>query len=513
MPTLTRTEASRLLAQASFGATVGEIDRCAALGAAAWVDEQINKPRGQSHVDWMRGQGYENATWTFNRGVIDFSVWRKTIASDDQLRQRVVHALSQIFVVSVDGADGDFAFFAVGHLLDILEANAFGNYRTLLEQVTLSAPMGRYLSMMGSFKADAQGRRPDENYAREVLQLFSIGLVQLNADGSPRTSGGVPIPSYDEADVTGLARAFTGWVYAAEYTDHQATRQLLPMAHLPQYHEPGEKRFLGVTIAAGTRGVDSLRIALDTIAAHSNVGPFIGRQLIQRLVTSNPSPGYVARVAAAFANNGAGVRGDLAATVRAVLLDVEARDTATAQASTTAGVLREPVLRFLHWARACGVRSASGGWKLASLADPARHLGQSPGRAPSVFNFYRPGYVPPGTPVAAQGLVSPEFQITTETSVAGYLNFMQSAIATTNGVLESDLLPDYADWWPLVGDPAALVAQANLVFCAGQMSTNTFNTIVGALNAMPAGSDAQRRNRLNAALLLTMASPDYLVLR
>jgi uncharacterized protein (DUF1800 family) len=483
------------------------------MGARAWVDQQLAKPRGQTHVDWMRAQGYEGATWTFNRGIVDFSVWRQYISGDDQLRQRVVHALSQIFVVAVEGVDGDFAFFATGNLLDILSAHAFGSYRALLEQVTLSPAMGRYLSMLGSQKADASGRRPDENYAREVLQLFSIGLVKLNSDGTPVMANGAPVPSWDENDVSGLARAFTGWVYGAPYSDHVATRQLVPMTLQPQYHETGDKRFLGTVIPAGTSGSDSLRIALDTIAAHPNVGPFIGRQLIQRLVTSNPTPGYVARVAAAFADNGFGVRGDLGATVRAVLLDIEARDAATALASNTAGVLREPVLRFLQWARACGVRSPSGAWKLPSLADPAKRLGQSPLRAPSVFNFFRPGYTPPGTQLAALGLVAPEMQITTETSVAGYLNFMQSAIGATTSLLESDMVADYAEWLPLAGDATTLVSQANLVLCAGQMSTPTFDTVRDAVNAMPAGDAAQRRNRVNAAVLLTMASLDFLVLR
>jgi uncharacterized protein (DUF1800 family) len=345
------------------------------------------------------------------------------------------------------------------------------------------------------------------------MQLFSIGLVKLNLDGTPQMANGATVPTYDENDVSGLARALTGWVHAEPFNDHVANRQIQPMVQEPVGHETGEKRFLGVTIPAGTNGAQSLRIALDTIAAHPNVGPFIGRQLIQRLVTSNPSPAYIARVAAVFANNGQGVRGDLRATIRAVLLDPEARDTAAAMSSSTAGVLREPVLRFLCWARACGARSRSKTWKLPSLADPAKRLGQSPLRSPSVFNFYRPGYVPPGTPIAAQGLVAPEFQITTESSVAGYLNFMQTAIAATSTLLDSDVVADYADWLPLSGNASALVSQANLVLCAGQMSTATLDAIVGALNTMPANDDAQRRNRVNAAMLLTLASPDFLVLR
>jgi uncharacterized protein (DUF1800 family) len=505
-----------LLSQATLGATRAEIDRTLALGPEAWINEQLALPRSTSFVQWLRDQGLENETALTSRAFCDHNLWRKSIAAPDLLRQRVVHALAQVFVVSIEGADGDFPAFGVGNYLDILDANAFGSYRTLLEQVTLSTTMGRYLSMRGSRKADAAGRRPDENYAREILQLFSIGLTQLNPNGTPDTSSGATQPTYNEADVTGLARAFTGWEYGAPYSATAPQRHLVPMVNVATRHELGEKTFLGVTIPAGTNGVDSMRIALDTIAAHPNVGPFIGKQLIQRLVMSNPSPAYVGRVAAAFNNNGSGVRGDMAATVRAVLLDAEARDTSSARSSTAFGKLREPSLRFLQWARASNVKSASGAWRLGNLSDPATRLGQSPMHSPSVFNFYRPGYVPPNTPIAAQALVAPEFQITTETSVAGYLNFMTNAIQSnsstaTSGVQGSDVAPDYSNWLPLANDPPALVAEVNLVFAAGQLSPATLTTISTAVTAMAATTDALRLRRVHAAMLLTMAAPEYLV--
>jgi len=501
-------QASKLLSQATFGATRAQIESTRATGLSAWVDQQLAAPRSTPHLEWLRSKGWENFDDRFSQQALDYTVWRKFITSPDQLRQRVVYALSQIFVVSIDSIDAEFQPFSVGNLLDIFDANAFGSYRTLLEQVTLSPVMGRYLSMMGSRKADASGRRPDENYAREILQLFSIGLVMLNNDGTPQLSGGQPVPAYTEADVSGLARAFTGWEYGAGYSDTSAQRQIIPMVNIASRHETGEKRFLGTVVAPNTSAQATLTAALDRIAAHPNVGPFIGRQLIQRLVTSNPSPAYVGRVAAAF-NNTNGVRGNLGATVRAVLLDAEARRAPTATA--TSGKLREPVLRFLQWARACGVTSPNDQWRLGNLSDPATRLGQSPLHSPSVFNFYRPGYVPPGTAIATNALVAPEFQITTESSVAGYINFMQGVISNTSGFAGSDLRADYTAWLPLATNAANLAAECNLVFAAGALSSGTLTTITNALSAMPSGSNAEQLRRIHAAVLLTLASPEYLV--
>ena len=508
-----REQAARLLAQASFGAPRSEIDRCLALGLTGWLDEQFAMARSQSHVDWLRANGYETIDQVNSRAPLDRTLWRKFLSSPDQLRQRVVYALSQIMVVAVEGVGGRWPAFAVAYYLDVLEANAFGNFRTLLEQVTLTPAMGTFLSMRGSRKADTSGRAPDENYAREVMQLFSIGLVALQGDGTPRTVGGAQVDSYGQADVTGLARIFTGWDYASAATD-TAVAVVTPMAAVESRHETGVSSFLGATVPAGTNAAGALRIALDTLFNHPNVGPFIGRQLIQRLIMSNPSAAYVGRVAAVFADNGSGVRGDLRAVLRALLTDVEARDSGSALAAPGSGKLREPVLRFTQWARACGATtSASNQWRLGNLSDPATRLGQSPLHAPSVFNFYRPGYVAPGTAAAGAGLVAPELQITTETSVAGYLNFMQGAVATSSGVAGSDIRADYSAWLALAADAAALVDEANLVLAAGQLSAASATLIRNAIAAMPAGTDAQRLQRVQAAVLLTLGAPEFLVLK
>jgi uncharacterized protein (DUF1800 family) len=431
--------------------------------------------------------------------------WRVLIGNADQMRQRMVYALGQILVVSRAGLDGARISWLISYYLDVLDKHAFGNFRNLLEDVTLSPAMGRYLSMKGSQKANASGRQPDENYAREIMQLFTIGLVQLNADGTPTLVNGVPVDSYNEADVAGLSRVFTGW---DEDLPLGHGRYVKPMVNTASLHESGEKTFLGMTVPPNTSAINSLRLALDHLFKHPNVGPFIGKQLIQRMVTSNPSPAYVGRVAAAFNNNGAGVRGDLKAVLRAILNDIEARNTRAAATDANFGKLREPVLRFLTWAKACNAGSASGRWDLTDLADPASRLGQSPLNSPSVFNFYRPGYVPPNTSISAASKVAPELQITTETSVAGYLNFMQSAISNTTGLFQSDIKANYTAWLPLANNPAALAAEANLLLAADRLSAARVAVIRDAIATMPSNNAL---NRVYAAVFLTLAAPECLV--
>jgi uncharacterized protein (DUF1800 family) len=372
--------------------------------------------------------------------------------------------------------------------------------------------MGGFLTYRGNAKANlSSGALPDENYARELMQLFTIGLVELNRDGTPKLSAGQVVETYDQEDITGLARVFTGWDFdyagaagAVAMTTPDYVRR--PMTQVASRYESGAKSFLGTTIPAGTPALQCLTMALDALFAHANVAPFFCRQLIQRLVTSNPSPAYVRRIATVFENDGFGVRGNLAAVVRALLLDTEARSDAVA-AGAGFGKLREPILRFTAWARAFGVTSPSGAWAVGNTSDPARALGQSPLRAPSVFNFFQPGYVPTNTAIAQASLVAPEFQIANETSVIGYLNFMQRAVA---GNL-SDITPDYTGLLVLADDAQALLDGINLVLAANQLSPATMAAIVGALQTMPLGTDARRRNRIHAALLLVLATPEFIV--
>ena len=507
-PIPTAAAAARFLAQASMGASRAEIAKVQAQGYAGWIDAQLAAPRSGARWDWLVAKGYNDIANRNSENGFDACAWRKLIAAPDTLRQRVTLALSEICVVAIDGLVGaGWRAFSAAAYLDLLEDNAFGNYRTLLGAISTSAPMGQYLTFRGNVKQNvATGALPDENYARELMQLFCIGLVQLNADGTPKLSNGAPRETYGLADITGLARVFTGWDFdMAGQTAAVPDFLRRPMIQVAKRHETGASSFLGGTVAAGLSGADALKAALDIIYAHANVAPFISRQLIQKLVTSNPSPAYVARIAAVFANDGRGARGNLAAVVKALLLDPEAR--ADTYIGPGYGKLREPMLRFTGWARAYGAASASDAWAIGNTSDASSRLGQSPLRSPSVFNFYRPGYVPPNSAVAKAGLVAPEFQLTNETSVVGYVNYMQRAVSKGVG----DVLPDYASLLPLAASGQKLVDEINLVLAAGQLGSASVGLIRGAIDTMSAKTDAALHNRIYAALTLVMAAPEYLV--
>lgn len=518
--TTTTAQAARFLQQASFGANDASVNEVVARGIGGWIEWQFGLPQSlhrahmEAVIDPAVGQG------RFRDNLLD-SFWKQAITGADQLRQRVVFALSEIFVVSqVNGAVGDRPR---GHAdyLDMLGRNAFGNFRQLLEAVSLHPIMGLYLSHLRNQKeSPTTGRVPDENYAREVMQLFTIGLVQLNDDGSEkRDAGGHGLPTYGNEDISGLARVFTGWSWAgpdnsnARFFGNSSAsdpdRDVLPMQPYPQYHSTAEKRFLGVTIPAGADARAGLKVALDTLFNHPNTPPFIGRQLIQRLVTSNPSPGYVGRVAAAFRDNGRGVRGDMKAVLRAILLDGEARAAASAE-DPRFGKLREPVLRLAAWARAFDATSASGEYRIRSTSNASSQLGQSPLRAESVFNFFRPGFVPANTQIADAGLVAPEFQITGETSVAGYINFMRNVV--NNGVGQStDVRSGYAAEIALAGDTAALLDRVDLLLTGRRLRAASRAAIRAAIEAITPTAANANANRAKLAVFLTMVAPEFLV--
>jgi uncharacterized protein (DUF1800 family) len=513
-------DAARFLAQATFGASsLEEIEAVRTDGYERWLFNQFNAPTllHTAYLDEQRQRDGQNKA----RDEMSYeAIWQQWLTGADQLRGRVAFALSQIMVVS--NVAPDLRPYAMSSYMDLLNRNAFGNYRTLLGEVTLHPTMGYYLNMLESEKDDAaRGIHPNENYAREVLQLFSIGLVELNPDGSTRLAGGKPIPTFGEAEVKGFAKAFSGWSFASlDATKpeqfHKGDQNLdsnwtTPMKAFASKHSPEAKKLLGnVTLPAGQSAQKDLDDALDVIFQHPNVGPFIGRQLIQRLVTSNPSADYIARVAATFNNNGAGVRGDLKAVVRAVLLDPEARVPPAASASW--GKLREPVIRFATFLRALNAKSRSGSNRIHYLDSSDDGLGQSPLLAPSVFNFFSPNYRQPGA-LAAAGLVAPEFQITTETSVVGSLNFFARLINSEGyGSGEHKLVLDLAPLQALASDPAALAARLDLLLFAGQMSTSTRERITRMLAAMPGGTSANNmKRRVKAALIVTAVSPDFVI--
>ena len=510
-PTPTEAEASRFLAQASMGASRAEIAKVVSLGYAGWLDAQFALPVTDSRWDWLVAQGYTAATHKNDQAGFDATMWRKLLSAPDTLRQRITFALSEIWVVAIDGlVGGGWKQFNAAAWTDLLEANAFGSHRDWLTHMSLSGAMGDFLTFRGSAKEDAtSGALPDENYARELMQLFTIGLVMLAADGTPRLTNGQTTPTYGLPDITGLARVFTGWDFdlqgqSAAIGTATPDFHRRPMIQVARRYETGAKTFLGTTIPDGTDAYAGLGLALDAIAAHPNVAPFLSRQLIQRLVTSNPSPAYVARVAAVFADDGTGTRGNLKAVVRALLLDAEARTPGDAAGY---GKLREPILRFTGWARAFDVASPSGLWDVGDTSDAAKGLAQSPGRSPSVFNFFRPGYVPPNTALDADELEAPEFQIANESSVVGCVNYLQRAV---QGSI-ADLTPDYTSLLALADDAAGLFAEINLVLAANQLSAATIATLAAAVSTMPTGTDATRRARVNAALVLVLAAPEYIV--
>ncbi len=420
----------------------------------------------------------------------------------------------------------------VAGYMDMLGRNAFGNFRTLLQDVSLHPMMGLYLTHLRNRKADpATGRVPDENYAREVMQLFTIGLYRLNQDGTVKLDArNEPIETYRIDDVVGLAKVFTGFSWAgpdtslARFVGNDSVtisdRDILPMRGYPLHHETGPKSFLDTTVTASTPE-ESLKAALDHLFNHPNVGPFFGKLMIQRLVTSNPSPAYVSRVAAAFNNNGQGVRGDMKAVVYAVLMDPEARDEAQA-ATPGAGKLREPVLRVTAWLRAVEAKSTTGRFLMGQTDDPANSIGQTPMRAPSVFGFFRPGYVPPNTSIAQAKLVAPEMQSTHEISVAGWLNTSRDLVSNGMGFNppnenRRDIQPDWTTLMPLADNGIALVDRVVLLLTADRMPATVRQQIVAAVNSInvaisnPTNLENARRNRVRLAVYLTLASPDFLV--
>ena len=525
-------DAARFLNQVSFGANDVESAKTRQYGYSAILEDQFLMPTHRTHEAYINTINPTN----LSDNEVMHTFWREAATGQNQLRRRVAFALSQIFVISLQDANLQNYRRGVASYMDMITRNAFGNYRDLLRDVTLHPMMGLYLSHLRNQKENpALNRVPDQNYAREVMQLFSIGLYELNLDGTPTLASGLPVETYDPDDIVGLSRVFTGFSWAGcpnTSTNcfngggtQSPNREVMPMQSFPQFHSVSEKSFLGTTIPANATPdpVGDLNTALNTIFNHANVGPFIGRQLIQRLVTSNPSPAYVGRVTQAFNTGsyqsgqyvvGTGQRGDLRATVAAILLDTEAR-TPVPPGDPTFGKMREPILRLAQWMRAFNARSASGNFLRGTTDDPATSIGQSPMRSPTVFDFYRPGYVPPNTPIATANLVAPELQNVNEISVVGYSNFMRGVVQNGTGSNSpADIQPDYSAETALAHDANLLVDRVSLLLTAGTMSATTRALIVNVVNsvAMPATNQtAARLNRTRLAVFFTLSSPDYLV--
>jgi len=511
-PPASEAQAARFLTRSTFGPTTSEIHRLSVIGYAAWFEEQ--RTHAPSLERPTLAALFASQSFVAQQTRLE-EWWKNVLTGPDQLRQRMAFALSEIFVVS----DVPSALYidpvGMAGYYDILVREGLGNYRTLLEDVTKSPVMGRYLSMLKNRKADvANNIRPDENYAREVLQLFSIGLVQLDPDGSVQLDALLqPIPTYDQSVVEGFAQIFTGWTYANAPTwdwpgPTARPPNDLPMEPWESYHEPGAKTLLdGVVCPAGQTAQEDLTFALDLIFQHPNVGPFIGTQLIQRLVTSNPSPQYVARVAAAFDDDGTGVRGNLMAVARAILTDPEAVN-GPVDHPDTFGKLREPLLRLTALWRAFGAYFPG---NLYHYWDPELDFGQAPLRSGSVFNFFTPDYSPPGD-LHAAGLVAPEFQITTERLIITGTNRFRECVfqgyAGVSNPQEDTAFMRLEREIALAGNPPALVEHLNLLLMSGQMTQGMKDILV----SMVTDTDpADPRQRVLEALFLIVSSPEFSV--
>ena len=545
---LSAEEAARFLDQASYGGRLQDIAHLRTVGVNAWLDEQFAAPISlqQPYLDFVRQtegvyQQHRLEAWFIHSAQLaDPS--NPSHTHSDQLRQRVAFALSEVMVVSDRNAALLFQPWALGSYYDMLAQHAFGNYRDLLEAVTLHPAMGRYLSMLGNRKTDvALNIRPDENYAREVLQLFSIGLHQLNLDGSRVLDGeGQPIPTYDQNVVRGFAHVFTGWNFSdctvGTYADCEPGNPyeapwFTPMAAFEAFHDnttskqlltyPGVTLPGGVLTAGGSAQVE-LDAALDNIFMHPNVGPFMARHLIQRLVTSNPTPGYVQRVASVFNNDGSGVRGDLGAVVRAILTDNEARN-GPALLGQNFGKLREPITRLVRLWRVAPGASVNG--RVFQYSHPDDEYGQRPLGSPSVFNFFKPDFAQAGE-IRDAGLVSPEFQIHNDVQLVTMPNALGWRIfyfyqGTAYDVAQADeeTLMDYSALKALAADPAALVDHLDLVMMSGQMSSYMRDTLLQRLNdpnlpdRLPGQPDGAPfdlpLHRVQQALYLIVTSPEF----
>ncbi|HEY0780831.1 MAG TPA: DUF1800 family protein, partial [Thermoanaerobaculia bacterium] len=513
----TANDAARFLLQATYGPKFAEIGALQQMGFDTWLTLQLAAPQ-TSHLSTVAAAIAAGETEDNDRVMESF--WQQAVTGNDQLRQRTVLALSEIFVISDVDADLENNPRALAAYLDLLGSDAFGNVRTILQDVTLSPAMGVYLDMLGNDKENPDtGQNPNENYAREFMQLFSIGLNQLHPDGTLALDGnGLPQPTYDQNVVIALAKVFTGWSYGGnDTTDFDAFYDppnqsfAIPMIAWPDHHSTAAKTlFGGLTLPAGQTAELDLQQAVNAIFNHANIGPFLCRELIQRLVTSNPSPGYVYRCANAFANNGQGVRGDMKAILRAILRDYEARSTQVI-AQQGYGHLREPIVRFGGLLRSYSAAAPSGKYRITSLEDPQFGLGQNPLRSPTVFNFFEPGFALPG-PIAQAGLASPEFQITNEIQVIGNANTLGGVIfygfdpgTDPNDVIQSN----YSELYNLLvqSGPGALVDRLNLQLMGGAMSAAMRADLVQMLNDLAAQS-TDPLDQVRTALWIVEISPE-----
>ena len=513
-------DAARLLEQATFGPTVAEANRVVQIGFPNWVDEQLNMQTITGYNNLVQLQ-----QGTFVNYPRKLQFFRNAMSAPDQLRQRVAWALSQIVVAAnvgdQDGTGNPTAM--VSQYQDILLRNAFGNYRTLLREMSVSPIMGTYLTLVNSQKANpATNTQPDENYARELWQLFTIGTFWLNPDGTVMLDGqGRPLETYTIAEIQESARALTGWNYApATGQPNQGNNNPLnpfaPMITNTANHDTGSKTLLkaspngqGQVIPANQTVDQDLDSVINNAFNHPNVGPFIGRQLIQHLVTSNPSPAYVARITAVFNNNGQGVRGDLRAVVRAILLDTEARG--NSKTAPIYGKLREPALFLTHFFRA--LNCTGGMW---GIAQRSRTMGQDIFSPPSVFSYYQPDF---RVIVNGQPVVAPPAQLLTTSTIIQRMNLLNDFLFSPpiqpggdpnpTGSTTTSVVFDFTPWDQLAPNPAQLVDRLNEALMHNSMSSTMRQRVIDAVTSI----QNNNRMRVQTAIYIIASSMQYQVQR
>ena len=519
-------EVVSFLSKMTFGASRGDIEGAINRDASELLSEEFAKPPSyilpfvMDYTDDNEGVQHRSYSAAF---------WNAMVDGDDQLRQRMVFALSQITVIS-DLNMGDRPRMNA-HYVDTLYKHAFGNYKELLKEITYTPAMANFLTYYRNMDNSNQNplQTPDENYAREFLQLFTVGVTELNIDGTQKLVNGMPVETYSNEDIVGLARVFTGLSCGGiDFWNCEDYDEIAPLVMYQNYHSKNEKKFLGKTIGAYVDGDAAIDQAIDHIFEHPNLAPFIASRLIQRFTASSPTPEYIERVATAFENGsytsadnaqfGEGVRGDLKATLAAILLDEQFFNGEAK--SNTDGKIREPVLRFIHWARAFNVGNvfAENEWGLLFHARSNEWLGQQPFQAPSVFNFYRPGFIAPQSYSGNEGLTAPELQIIHEGSVIGYSDWMLEYVFNSSPTRDPSLdsfVPDYSYEVTLAETPDQLAEHLDILLLGGLMKNKTKERITTILNEMPIRSDHEdntaddRWNRVAVAVYMAVTSTEF----
>ena len=556
-------ETGRFLSQATMGADLDLINIVKNMDYGVWIDQQITEPVTylqsevediwEEYLDTLESRGYEDPQDAFGPAMPELTSawWHNNMVASDLIRQKVAFALSEMFVISSNSDLGGEAI-AMAHYYDKLLEGAFGNYKDILSEVSLHAAMGYYLSHFNNPKAvPEENLHPDENYAREIMQLFSIGLYELNNDGTHQLNNdGNSIPTYDNADIKEMAKIFTGlgpgginenvwWtdepyfglgIFGIDWT--------VPMAMYEDFHEPGIKIILkNDTIPANQLGLDDIDEAINVLFNHQNVPPFISYRLIQRLVKSNPTPNYVERIANVFIDNGNGVRGDMAAIIKAILLDEEARN-GEYMFEQHSSRLREPLVRHMQITKGLEIVEEPGGRYWHNF-DYDNSLKQQILFAPTVFNFFLPNHQPVGD-IANSGMVSPEFKIHDTSSSINYFNaayrwtrdwgelinsgryFYNSDLVNDDGSIGGwdmygfgETYIDYEAYTDLADTPELLINELDKVLTHGQLSDEVRQSLRDNLpNISWDGYEyGWERERVRTAIYLITISPDFAVIR